>query len=256
MLAFHTQPRWQMITSTNPKYANTAAVTSNKNPFSSKSNTKSKISKPLISLPIRIPTPRTPLTTRRPIRLLPPYDDEAEVGFEHPPMPTSFPPLSSAPPFHTNFGSPLASHPVPHSRSSSPTPLSERPLPNPPPPAYGRWRDSIRIPDPEHTDLQQLTRELAMAEAGWSRGHNRQHHQRQPHLWTRTRRHHHHRRNEHSQGSRSDTSGIGPGSETAPPSYSDGIVVTSDVYVDGEGMRPSAPRPVLAPAPLFASRGR
>ena len=246
-----------MLTSSHHTSANTIAINSN-NQFSSKSNLKSKISKPLISPPIRIPTPHTPLTTRRPIRLLPPYDDEAQVGFDPPPIPISRTPPSPSPlPPQTH----LDTNSAPTYRSPSPTLASERPLPNPPPPAYGRWRDSIRIPDPEHTDLQQLTRELAMAEAGWSQDHNQQQHrQRQPHLWSRAHRHHHrhHRRNEHGHGSRSDLSGTGQEASdtTAPPSYSDGIVVRSDVYVVGEGARPTAPRPVLAPAPLFTGRGR
>ena len=92
--------------------------------------------------------------SRRPIRLLPPY--------------------SSPPPHQRQHdqGNPMAeangaAAPVfLHARQDSNTEIDiEKALPAIPPPAYGRWRGSIRIDNPERVDLQQLTRELVMAGA-------------------------------------------------------------------------------------------
>lgn len=172
MLAFH--PRGHVR---NPSYSKSAIIKDS----SGSSDRHHFISHPVISrplaaaavaatAPLRSPMPRS----RQPIRLLPPYA-----------APSSPPPAASSSPSSSADSLPSA-HELPTATSpSQPPQLSARivdfddddkALPAVPPPAYGRWRGSVRIENPEristttnagpggaHVDLQQLTRELVLA---------------------------------------------------------------------------------------------
>lgn len=166
---------------------------------------------------------------RRPIRLSPPYNDQ-EMAL---PGPNPDPHSSTSP----------ASHSTEQRDQDDLTEMDiEKALPAAPPPAYGRWRGSVRV-DPEHPDLQQLTRQLVMAghehgRRGYDRTarHGQRHHRGPPPPPSYTTHHHHH--HQHHRGH-----------------LNDNIMVTSDIVVqEDEYPADSAAGARLAPAPVLRSR--